>query len=106
MPDPSVRSSFTALSRRPLAAAGAIALGCWLAVTPGYAQESPVAPCAATAGIGRLVGTVTDPQGARVPGARVTVSCPTGDRTTLTDANGTFALELGPGTHVIVISKD
>jgi outer membrane receptor protein involved in Fe transport len=65
-----------------------------------------MAPCATTAGTGRLVGTVTDPQGARIPGARVTVSCPTGDRTTLTDADGTFALDLGPGTHAIVITRD
>jgi iron complex outermembrane receptor protein len=38
--------------------------------------------------------------------ATVTVTCTTGDRTTVTDANGTFTLDLGPGTHLILITRE
>jgi hypothetical protein len=56
---------------------------------------------------GNLGGTVTDPSGAVVQGAKVDLSGPTGDRTASTDAEGRFLFQvLIPGMYSVKISKD
>ena len=70
-------------------------------VTMGFAQgtESAVK--------GNLGGTVTDPSGAVVQGAKVDLTGPTGDRTANTDAEGRFLFQvLIPGMYNVKISKD
>src|SRR5438128_2060857 len=68
-----------------------VAIACVLMASPGYAQI----------GQGRLGGTVTDAQGAVLPGVAVTVTSPAliGTRTTVTEADGRFlfpSLPSGP----------
>ena len=59
-----------------------VAIACVLMASPGYAQI----------GQGRLTGTVTDAQGAVLPGVTVTATSPAqiGVRTALTEADGRF----------------
>jgi len=65
----------------------------------GFAQESAVK--------GNLGGTVTDPTGAVVAGANVSVVGPTGERTAVTDAEGRFMIQLLiPGYYSVKISKE
>ena len=65
----------------------------------GFAQESAVK--------GNLGGTVTDPTGAVVAGANVSVVGPTGERTAVTDAEGRFMMQLLiPGYYSVKISKE
>jgi len=65
----------------------------------GFAQESTVK--------GNLGGTVTDPSGAVVAGANVSVMGPTGERTAVTDSEGRFLLQLlTPGYYSVKISKE
>jgi len=51
---------------------------------------------------GQLRGTVLDPTHAPVAGAHVTASPGTGERATVSGANGEFLLELAPGRHRIL----
>src|SRR6516225_7311998 len=56
---------------------------------------------------GNLGGTVTDPSGAVVQGAKVDLAGPTGDRTVNTDAEGRFLFQvLIPGMYSVKISKE
>jgi hypothetical protein len=56
---------------------------------------------------GNLGGTVTDPTGAVVSGANVSVVGPTGERTAVTDAEGRFTVSLLiPGYYSVKISKE
>ncbi len=65
----------------------------------GFAQESTVK--------GNLAGTVTDPSGAVVAGANVTVTGPTGERTTTTDSEGRFVVPLLiPGYYSVRVGKE
>jgi hypothetical protein len=65
----------------------------------GFAQESTVK--------GNLGGTVTDPTGAVVGGANVSVVGPTGEKTAVTDAEGRFLMQLlTPGYYSVKISKE
>ncbi len=65
----------------------------------GFAQESTVK--------GNLGGTVTDPTGAVVGGANVTITGPTGERSATTDAEGRFLFQvLTPGYYSVKISKE
>jgi len=65
----------------------------------GFAQESTVK--------GNLGGTVTDPSGAVVPGANVTVTGPTGERTATTDSEGRFLIQLlVPGYYSVRVGKE
>jgi protocatechuate 3,4-dioxygenase beta subunit len=49
-----------------------------------------------------LHGTVTDPSGARIPGAMVQVAGPSGDQRKTTDAAGQYAFAgLIPGTYLV-----
>src|SRR6059036_494457 len=59
-----------------------VAIACVLMASPGYAQI----------GQGRLTGTVTDAQGAVLPGVTVTATSPAliGVRTALTEADGKY----------------
>lgn len=56
---------------------------------------------------GSVLGTVTDPQGAVLPGVTVTATSPQlqGDRTAVTDSTGTFRIpSLPPGTYSIKVT--
>jgi hypothetical protein len=65
----------------------------------GFAQESTVK--------GNLAGTVTDPSGAVVAGANVTVVGATGEKTASTDAEGRFQVPLLiPGYYSVKVSKE
>ncbi|HST10466.1 MAG TPA: carboxypeptidase-like regulatory domain-containing protein, partial [Terriglobales bacterium] len=65
----------------------------------GFAQESTVK--------GNLAGTVTDPSGAVIAGANVSVIGPTGEKTAVTDAEGHFTIPLLiPGYYSVKISKE
>jgi hypothetical protein len=62
------------------------------------------APATAQTGDGSLRGTVTDEQGAALPGVTITASSPAllSARTDVTDATGTYRIaSLPPGTYVI-----
>src|SRR6266478_543028 len=63
-----------------------------------FGQESAVK--------GNLAGTVTDPSGAVIQGAKVTVVGPTGERTAQTDAEGRFLFQvLVPGFYSVKVEK-
>jgi hypothetical protein len=84
--------------RRPLAiATGLVLLICSLAAT------------LAAQGVqtGTLRGTITDPQGAPVPGATITITSPAlqGERTGVSDTDGTYAFrQLPPGDYTINVT--
>ena len=63
-----------------------------LAASPGFAQISQ----------GRLAGTVSDAQGAVLPGVTVTVTSPAlqGQRTAVTEADGRYLLPRPPVGHL------
>jgi len=55
---------------------------------------------------GNITGTVTDQNGAAVPGVTVTVSGPLGEKTATTDSNGIFHVEnLIPGNYNVKVSN-
>jgi Carboxypeptidase regulatory-like domain len=59
--------------------------------------------------VGSLSGTVTDPSGAAVPGAKVTISDPGSgfSRTVQSDKNGEYSFaQLNPGTYRLEVTKD
>ena len=65
----------------------------------GFAQESTVK--------GNLGGVVTDPSGAVVAGANVTVVGPIGEKTVASDAEGRFMFSLLiPGYYSVKVSKE
>ena len=67
-------------------------------VLPGFAQESAVK--------GNLAGTVYDTSGAVVPGAKVTITGPTGSRSINSDELGNFTFPLLiPGFYTVRIEK-
>ncbi len=56
---------------------------------------------------GSVIGTVTDPQGAVLPGVTVSATSPQlqGDRTAVTDSTGTFRIpSLPPGTYKVKVT--
>jgi hypothetical protein len=55
---------------------------------------------------GMIGGVVTDPTGAAIPGARITVSGQTGERTGTTNDSGIFRIEnLEPGTYAVRVEQ-
>lgn len=61
---------------------------------------------AAPSNNGAIRGHVTDPQGSFVPGAAVSITGPSGARSTRTDGSGGYALEaLPPGTYAVTVLK-
>jgi hypothetical protein len=55
---------------------------------------------------GSIGGTVQDANGAAMPGAKVTITGPTGERTTVTNEEGVFEVEgLIPGTYNVKIEQ-
>jgi len=65
--------------------------------------------CAWAQNVGSLSGTVSDPAGAAVSGAKVTVTdiASNAERTTETDKNGEFNfVQLPPGTYKVEVVKD
>src|ERR1051326_2015222 len=55
-----------------------------------------------TATKGTIAGRIVDPTGAVIPGATVTASGPTGDRTAITNTSGDFEIgNLTPGTYSV-----
>src|SRR5207245_11778531 len=67
----------------------------------GFAQVS-----AESAVKGNLGGSVIDPSGAVVPGAKVTITGPTGQRTMNSDAQGGFMFQLlVPGKYSLEVEK-
>ncbi len=91
--------------RTPYRAAAALALA--LAGFAGPALAAPAEPVVAqaTAQQTTLAGVVTDARGRPLPGATVTVSGAGGTRTARTAADGSFALELGPGVYSVVVNR-
>jgi hypothetical protein len=68
-----------------------------LAVSAVFAQD-------VTKGV--IGGTVTDSTGATVPGAKVTVTGQTGERTETSDENGVFRIDnLTPGTYTVKVEQ-
>jgi Carboxypeptidase regulatory-like domain/TonB dependent receptor len=66
------------------------------ATSPAFAQTT-----------GSVIGTVTDPQGAVLPGVTVSATSPQlqGDRTAVTDSTGTFRIpSLPPGTYKVKVT--
>ena len=56
---------------------------------------------------GNLAGTVTDPSGAVIQGAKVTITGPTGEKTAETDGEGRFLFQvLIPGNYSVRITKE
>ncbi|HYL15321.1 MAG TPA: carboxypeptidase regulatory-like domain-containing protein [Terriglobales bacterium] len=56
---------------------------------------------------GNVAGLVTDPSGAVVPGAKITLGGPTGTRTATTDGQGGFMfLLLTPGNYTVRVEKE
>ena len=65
-----------------------------------------ISASAQVATTGNITGTVTDQNGAAVPGASVTVTGPLGEKTTITDGNGMFRVDaLIPGTYNVKASN-
>jgi hypothetical protein len=65
----------------------------------GFAQESSVK--------GNLAGTVSDPSGAVITGAKVVITGATGEKSGDTDAEGRFVFPLlAPGYYSVKVSKD
>src|SRR5947208_82171 len=65
-------------------------------------------PLAAQDATGKLVGTITDPQGAVIPGAKVTVTnTATGiTRESTTGSDGTYLVNAVPiGTYTVTVEK-
>ncbi len=61
---------------------------------------------AAPSNNGAIRGHVTDPQGSFVPGAEVSITGPSGAKSTRTDGSGGYALEgLPPGTYTVTVMK-
>src|SRR5215510_4099509 len=55
---------------------------------------------------GTIGGTVTDATGAAVPGAKVTVTGQTGERTGTTNESGIFRIDnLEPGTYTVRVEQ-
>jgi len=55
---------------------------------------------------GMIGGTVTDPAGAAVPGAKIVVTGQTGERTGLTNEGGIFRIDnLEPGTYTVRVEQ-
>src|SRR5258705_8650522 len=75
-----------------------ILIGCLgMAVSAVFAQD-------VTKGV--IGGTVTDSTGATVPGAKVTVTGQTGERTETSDENGVFRIDnLTPGTYTVKVEQ-
>ncbi|MFI5184996.1 MAG: carboxypeptidase regulatory-like domain-containing protein, partial [Vicinamibacteria bacterium] len=72
-----------------------LALGLLLTVAPAFAQRST----------GNIYGTVTDPQGAVLPGASVTLSGDFGTRSTTTGPSGEFRfLSLDNGAYKLTVA--
>jgi hypothetical protein len=72
-----------------------LALGLFLAVAPAFAQRST----------GNIYGTVTDQQGAVLPGVNVTLSGDFGTRSTVTTASGEFRfLSLDNGNYKVTVA--
>lgn len=72
---------------------------------PARAQTNN--PCLTSgAAAGRVNGVITDAQGARVQGATISVQCPAGVVTRVSGADGSFTLDLGPGSHQVRITLD
>lgn len=64
-------------------------------------------PLAAQTLTGSITGTVTDSQGAVLPGATVTLTSKTGTRSTTTDSAGNYAfVALDPGSYSVQVSLD
>jgi hypothetical protein len=75
-----------------------IALCIWLSASVVLAQDVVTK--------GSISGTVVDQNGALIPGAKVTVSGQLGDRTAVTNENGTFTVEnLTPGNYNIKVEQ-
>jgi hypothetical protein len=92
------KEEFTHMAKK-LVAVFALAAMLFSLAALGFAQESTVK--------GNLAGIVTDPSGAVITGARVTMNGPTGERTADTDAEGRFLIQLLiPGNYSVRVSKD
>lgn len=88
------------------AAAGALVLTLGAAHANAQAQ-APSDPCRVSgAAGGTVIVTVSDPQGARIPGATVVVSCQGGDLTAVADADGRLTLQLPSGSHQVRVTMD
>src|ERR1051326_354011 len=70
--------------------------------TAGFAQAT-----AESSVRGNLAGTVTDPSGALIQGAQVTIAGPIGEKSATTDAEGRFLFQvLIPGSYSVKVTKD
>ncbi|MBI3477730.1 MAG: carboxypeptidase regulatory-like domain-containing protein [Acidobacteria bacterium] len=73
---------------------------------PGVAAPPPVKPSARKAGEAQIYGAVTDPSGAVLPGAIVTIANASGARQTfITNDQGLYAVNLPPGVYTLTISE-
>ncbi len=74
-----------------------------LALSLGWYAANAIAQVSTT---GNITGTVTDQNGAAVPGATITVTGPLGEKTATTDGNGIFRVEnLIPGNYNVKVAN-
>lgn len=74
---------------------------------PQAAQMSPQTHQATlTTGMGRMSGRVLDHTGSVLPGARVTLSGPSGTRNTVTNASGEYDFVAPPGQYTLTFELD
>ena len=88
--------------------AGLLAMGTVL--TPGAAvaqvtAPAPVGAAGVQAGLTRVHGIVTDPDGALIPGATVTLTPSGGPPVTAkSGSDGSYSAAVRPGTYTVVVS--
>ena len=84
---------------------GLLSFGAWAA--PAGAQTTGLESCATGVTTPVAVqGRVTDPDGATVRDAQVTVACGTGELSLRTDDTGRWEARLAPGTYVLLVTRD
>lgn len=76
------------------------------AQTAAPATVATQAPAAAAAGVTRVHGTVVDPDGELIPGAKVTLTPTKGSaaKEVTSGSDGTYSMPVAPGTYTLVVT--